>query len=238
MRNEKWKKVMLVTLLLSCIFSFNAFADWKQSDDGSWKFYNNDGSMATNAIIETDGNLYYINFDGVMVTDQWVLSDENYYYAGSDGAFLRSTLTPDGYLVDENGVWVVDDGSTKIFGDLIIKLPEDFEYTKVTDERIVIGSSKYTVAACFDKLIFNDISEEIFDSTITDTFGIYTSKTAVDISGKTWTRYYIPAGNSSTGDYYYHYHLAIGDYTYTVLFIVRGDNIINPVKVMEACINY
>ncbi|WP_146043789.1 hypothetical protein [Clostridium sp. chh4-2] len=121
-------KIMLATLLLSSVCSFTALAGWEQSENGSWKYYSSEdgsivtnewkqsgndwffmdenGNIAVNAIIETDGNFYYTNSDGIMVTNQWVLSDDNkYYYAGPDGAFLISTTTPDGYTVDQHGVW-------------------------------------------------------------------------------------------------------------------------------------
>ena len=41
-----------------------------------------------------------------MARDYWAQSGENWYYLGSDGLMVRSAYTPDGYYVDENGVWV------------------------------------------------------------------------------------------------------------------------------------
>ena len=36
----------------------------------------------------------------------WILTDNQYYYCGQDRAMLTDTVTPDGYYVDGNGVWV------------------------------------------------------------------------------------------------------------------------------------
>ena len=60
-----------------------------------------DGVYVTNRWIVVDGKDYYMNASGKMTKDAWVGS----YYLGSDGAMLTDTYTPDGYYVDENGLW-------------------------------------------------------------------------------------------------------------------------------------
>lgn len=60
-----------------------------------------DGVYVTNRWIKVDGKDYYMNASGKMTKDAWVGS----YYLGSDGAMLTNTYTPDGYYVDENGLW-------------------------------------------------------------------------------------------------------------------------------------
>ncbi|MBS5285336.1 MAG: choline-binding protein [Clostridiales bacterium] len=58
---------------------------WEPIDTG-WKFKQEDGTYLTNSWKQdTDGKWYYLNEDG------WMLKD---------------TTTPDGYYVDENGIWV------------------------------------------------------------------------------------------------------------------------------------
>lgn len=59
------------------------------------------GIYVTNRWIKVDGKDYYMNASGKMTKDAWVGS----YYLGSDGAMLTDTYTPDGYYVDENGLW-------------------------------------------------------------------------------------------------------------------------------------
>ena len=60
---------------------------WEPVDIG-WKFRQSDGSYLTNSWKQDpDGKWYYLNEDG------WMLKD---------------TTTPDGFYVDENGVWQQD----------------------------------------------------------------------------------------------------------------------------------
>lgn len=58
--------------------------DW-QLVDGSWRYYDENGSMAKSRWIQTNGYWYYV---------------------GADGALYVNTTTPDGYKVDANGVWI------------------------------------------------------------------------------------------------------------------------------------
>jgi|GEM_PF-2507123 len=46
--------------------------------------------------------------DGSYLINQWFKFPDSdlYYYAGADGYILTNTVTPDGFTVDENGVWV------------------------------------------------------------------------------------------------------------------------------------
>lgn len=119
-------KVLLMGMALSMACSFTSLAGWEQAEDGSWKFYTKDGSLATNAwkisgdkwyyfdsngnmavntLIEDQGNTYHVNADGIMSANQWVNYNDVYYYAGENGAVLKSTVTPDGYTVDASGAW-------------------------------------------------------------------------------------------------------------------------------------
>ena len=44
--------------------------------------------------------------DGTMATDKWVQWYNKWYYVGSDGAMYANRYTPDGYWVNDSGVWV------------------------------------------------------------------------------------------------------------------------------------
>ena len=62
--------------------------------------------MATGWRKFTNGSWYYFKPSvGYKVTDQWVEDGGDWYYLGSDGVLLTNTTTPDGYPVDENGIW-------------------------------------------------------------------------------------------------------------------------------------
>lgn len=52
--------------------------------------------------VSRDGAWYYYQ-NGEMLKNQWI---QNIYYVGGDGAMLRNTVTPDGYTVDEDGIYV------------------------------------------------------------------------------------------------------------------------------------
>lgn len=124
-------KVLLIAMALSAVGTFASFAEealgWQKTENGEWKFYLTNGELATNewtksgydwyyfdengnmvfnALVQEDeGKTYYVDAEGKMSANQWVYYNDIYYYAGEDGAILKSTLTPDGYTVDENGAW-------------------------------------------------------------------------------------------------------------------------------------
>ena len=74
---------------------------WKKIS-GEWYYFQNDGYMVTGW--QYIGGLWYVfTGSGEMLHDTWY---QNTYYLGSDGAMLTNTVTPDGWIVDENGVCV------------------------------------------------------------------------------------------------------------------------------------
>ena len=77
----------LATLILSLALPFTAYAGTWQQDSTGWK-------------VRQD--------DGIYLTNQWYQSPESglYYYLGADGYMLVNAITPDGYQVDNNGVWI------------------------------------------------------------------------------------------------------------------------------------
>ena len=67
---------------------------------------------------EDETGKYFMRYDGSRVNSGWYYVPDgscevegesphkvNCYYFGEDGYILRNTTTPDGYAVDENGVW-------------------------------------------------------------------------------------------------------------------------------------
>lgn len=94
-----------------------------------------DGVYVTNRWIVVDGKDYYMNASGKMTKDAWVGS----YYLGSDGAMLTNTYTPDGYYVDENGLWTpskwVQSGCNWLY--------RHSDGTHTTNDFEVIGSQTY-----------------------------------------------------------------------------------------------
>ena len=74
---------------------------WQQNSTGWW-YQNADGSYPANEWKQIDGSWYYFNESGYMVASIWIGN----YYLGENGAMLTNTTTPDGYVVDENGLWI------------------------------------------------------------------------------------------------------------------------------------
>lgn len=84
-----------------------------QMINGFWYRFNEEGHMVTGWYTDKDSNIYYLNpvDDGTLGTLRtgWQVVDNKLYYFnprsnGYRGALLRNTTTPDGYVVDGNGV--------------------------------------------------------------------------------------------------------------------------------------
>lgn len=56
---------------------------------------------------EINGKWYYLCSTGSMAKNVWKTGAEgNWYYLGPDGVMLTNTMTPDGYRVGADGVWI------------------------------------------------------------------------------------------------------------------------------------
>lgn len=79
--------------------------EWIQNEKG-WRWTGTDGSRPVNSWADVGGKRYYFGEDGYMVTG-WIKWEDNWYYLGAEGDMQTNCLTPDGYIVDENGarVW-------------------------------------------------------------------------------------------------------------------------------------
>jgi len=103
----------------------NSTSGWNQDSTG-WFYIKEDGSRASNQWLKiagedywfdpnaymavgwrkfNNGAWYYFHSSGAMAKNCWVKTNEQYFYLGSDGVMLTDTVTPDGYRVDENGIW-------------------------------------------------------------------------------------------------------------------------------------
>lgn len=92
----KIRRLALSLMAFTLIGSFAAFA-------GSWK-----------KGVSRPNDWWFDNEDGTYPHDGWAWLDGNKdniaecYYFDKDGWMLANTKTPDGYLVNEGGAWVVD----------------------------------------------------------------------------------------------------------------------------------
>lgn len=87
---------------------------WEQIN-GNWWTFDENGYIKTGWLRDEDyGGWFYLDPERGMQTG-WVLIDGKWYYFhptsdGRKGILYVGRLTPDGYYVDENGVW---DGENK-----------------------------------------------------------------------------------------------------------------------------
>lgn len=79
--------------------------------ENKWFAFNDMGYAVDGLIIDNkDGETYYTNsVEGLKVG--WQLIDDKWYYFneihdGSYGKLLRNTVTPDGYMVNDLGIWI------------------------------------------------------------------------------------------------------------------------------------
>ncbi|MEF9953994.1 MAG: serine hydrolase [Clostridium sp.] len=98
---------------------------WIQDNTG-WRFVKADGSYAKNETLTIGTEVYCFKADTYMATgwyqvggawcffrpsggmakSRWIETNSMWYYVDANGALFTSGVTPDGYKVDENGVWI------------------------------------------------------------------------------------------------------------------------------------
>lgn len=69
--------------------SMAAVKGWKQ-EDGTWYYYEKDGSKATDEWKKSGGSWFYLDDDGAMVTSSLIETDDNYFYVNSAGAMVTN----------------------------------------------------------------------------------------------------------------------------------------------------
>ena len=103
---KKSKLSILLVLVLTHVFLFvfNVYAD-----NINW-FYQNNHWYATDAYgmliydkwVVNNSEEYHLSLDGSMDTNKWI---DGIYYVDSSGKKLRNAFTPDGYYVNQYGVY-------------------------------------------------------------------------------------------------------------------------------------
>lgn len=100
---------------------------WVQDSTG-WYYIKDDGTLAASEWLTLDGYDYWFDSseymatgwrqftngawyyfrpnNGTMARNRWIEDGGAWYYLGDDGVLLTNTTTPDGYQVDENGIWI------------------------------------------------------------------------------------------------------------------------------------
>lgn len=68
--------------------------------------FKQDTYMVSSSWYQIDGIWYYFRPSGGLATSRWVETNGMWYYVDENGALFTGGTTPDGYRVDENGVWI------------------------------------------------------------------------------------------------------------------------------------
>jgi len=75
---------------------------WYQ-ENNKWYYLAENGKMVT-GLYQVYHSTYYFDGSGVMKTD-WIKLGHGWHYFDKSGTMLRNTVTPDGYYVDQEGIW-------------------------------------------------------------------------------------------------------------------------------------
>jgi hypothetical protein len=75
---------------------------WSKAD-GTWRYYDNNGSMKTGWINDS-GTWYFLDSSGAMKTG-WINDNGTWYYLNASGAMASNTVI-DGYTLDASGAWI------------------------------------------------------------------------------------------------------------------------------------
>lgn len=75
-----------------------------QKVNNEWYYFQPNAAMQTEWIL-LDDKWYYLDASQGAMKKGWIQLDGVWYYLGPDGALLTNGITPDGYYVDENGIW-------------------------------------------------------------------------------------------------------------------------------------
>ena len=73
-------------------------------DKGRWYYLSPEDGIMLVGIHKVNGDQYYFDESGSMQTG-WKRLDGNWYYFQADGSLLKNATTPDGYKVNEEGIW-------------------------------------------------------------------------------------------------------------------------------------
>ena len=73
-------------------------------DQGKWYYLEKESGTMLVGLHKVNGQTYYFGPNGAMQTG-WKQLDGNWYYFQADGSLLKNATTPDGYKVNEEGIW-------------------------------------------------------------------------------------------------------------------------------------
>lgn len=156
---RKNMKLTAVTAAMTMLMSMTVFAGQWKSDANGWWWQNDDGSYPVNAWQWIDGNS-----DGTA---------ESYYFDGQGYCLLNAT-TPDGYVVNPIGAWIVDGVvQTKSVGDVNISEPETGEGDPAIREDLLTTDRYMASRGAYDRSNVRTNRGELWSRAILYTPGSY-----------------------------------------------------------------
>ena len=84
-------------------------------DKGLWYYLKPDDGVMATGLLDVDGTRYYLNASGAMETG-WKQLNGNWYYFQVNGSLLRNGTTPDGYKVNQDGIWSLNPDKVEVQG--------------------------------------------------------------------------------------------------------------------------
>ena len=123
-----------LTLGISLLTAFSSFAAGWELDSIGWRWWNDDGTYLVDTWAWLDGNQ-----DGIA----------EHYYLGPDGYCLLNAMTPDGYVVNENGAQYV-----------VVYVPKEGRSYNVVLNNIPREVKKADILARYDVNGSGDIEKE------------------------------------------------------------------------------
>ena len=118
-----------------------AATGWIQ-EDGSWAYYNSDGSKATDTFRKSGNNWFYLDSDGNMVKSAIVEQDDNYFYVNSAGAMVsnewRQVENEDGGSDEPDTWWYYLQANGRA-----VKQPDSSDHSKVFTLPTATGNAKF-----------------------------------------------------------------------------------------------
>jgi len=98
-------------------------------DKGVWYYLNPEDGIMLVGLHKVNGEHYYFDETGAMQTG-WKQLDGNWYYFQADGSLLKNATTPDGYKVNEEGIWKISQTTVAVEQDKKEKITETFTSTE------------------------------------------------------------------------------------------------------------
>ena len=115
---------------------------WYQSPDGSWYWFNEDGTLNTEETKKIENRIYYFwSPSGEMMSNcvQWSNKTHKYYWIHKDG-YLD---TSDGWKLNEEGEWYYQENGNLITGKKVINGAEYYFDPMMRSEKVVRENDGY-----------------------------------------------------------------------------------------------